>query len=469
MLKLKKDKSIMRKLSVSTLVAAFLASSCNLIPPLDPVASPVAAKFPGKTAGEVSADIAWQKFFTDPRLRKLVEVSLANNRDLRIATLNVEQSRAQYAISRSDLFPSVGIAANGERRRGLGAPGQNGSAVTSGSYDVAVGLVSYELDLFGSVRSLNAAALETYFATDAARVAAQISLVAEVANQYLVERALQEQLALSQQTLDGFNVAYDIMKHRFDVGTVSELELSSMEVQRQTAKSDLAAFRQRSQLINNSLVFLAGGSLPASLPNGRTLDQVLVADVRAGVPSDLLYRRPDIRAAEHQLRAANANIGYARAQLFPSISLTATGGTASRSLTGLFANGTASWLFAPQVNIPIFSGGKNLAGLKSVEIAKQTSIASYEKAIQTGFREVADSLANRSGLAEQIAATEALVAAQQKRTDLATARYTKGVDSYFEVLNSTLDLYTARQTLIRLRLARAISSVNLYKALGGGW
>ena len=459
----------MRKLSVSTLAAAFLASSCNLIPPLDPSGSPVAARFPGKTGGEVSVDIAWQKFFTDPRLRKLVEVSLANNRDLRIATLNVEQSRAQYGISRSELFPAIGIAANGERRRGLGAPGRNGAAVTSGSYNVSVGLVSYELDLFGSVRSLNAAALQTYFATDAARVAAQISLVAEVANQYLTERALQEQLALSQQTFDGFNVGYDIMKHRFDVGTVSELELSSMEVQRQTAKSDLAAFRQRVQLINNSLVFLAGGSLPASLPNGRTLDQVLVADVRAGVPSDLLFRRPDIRAAEHQLRAANANIGYARAQLFPSISLTATGGTASHSLTGLFANGTGSWLFAPQVNIPIFSAGKNLAGLKAVEVAKQTGIATYEKSIQTAFREVADSLANRNGLAEQIAATESLVAAQQKRTDLANTRYTKGVDSYFEVLNSTLDLYTARQSLISLRLARAVNSVNLYKALGGGW
>lgn len=459
----------MRKSSIATLVTAFLSGSCNLMPPPDPIASPVSARFPGKTGGVVSADIAWQKFFIDPRLRKLVEVSLANNRDLRIAALNAEQSRAQYGISRSELFPPTGITASGQRQRGLGAPGSSGGAIESGNYNVSVGLVSYELDLFGRVRSLNNAALETYFASDAARVAAQISLVAEVANQYLTERALQDQFALAQQTSDGFNVAYDIMKSRFDAGTISELELSSMEVQRQTAKADLAAFRQRIQLINNSLVFLAGGSLPASLPNGRTLDQVLVAAVRAGVSSDLLYRRPDIRAAEHQLRAANANIGAVRAALFPSISLTATGGTASRSLTDLFANGTASWLFAPQVNIPIFSGGKNLAGLKAFEVAKQTSIATYEKAIQTGFREVADSLANRSGLAEQIAATESLVAAQQKRTDLANTRYAKGVDSYFEVLNSTLDLYTARQSLIRLRLSRATNSVNLYKALGGGW
>lgn len=459
----------MRKTSAATIAFSFLSGACSLIPPLDPVKSPVSAKFPGNTGGEVSADIAWQKFFTDPRLRKLVQTSLENNRDLRIATLNVEQSRAQYAISRSDLFPS--LAGNGlaERRRGLGDPGSSGPNVESGSYELSVGLVSYELDLFGKVRSMNTSALETYFATDAARVGAQISLVAEVANQYLTERALQEQIALSQQTYDGFNTAYDIMKKRFDSGTVSELELSSMEVQRQTAKVDLATFRQRSQEITNSLVFLAGGSLPNNLPAGRSLDQVLVAPVRAGVSSDLLRRRPDIREAEHQLRAANADIGAARAAFFPSVSLTATGGTASSSLSKLFANGTGTWLFAPEVNIPIFTAGANKAFLESRELSKKIEIANYEKSIQTGFREVADSLASRSGLAERISATENLVAAQQKRTDLAAARFEKGLDSYFEVLTATLDLFNARQSLIRLRLAREINSVNLYKALGGGW
>lgn len=459
----------MRKSSVAILALALLSGACSFIPRLEPVASPVTARFPGNTGGEVSADIAWQKFFTDPRLRKLVGTALANNRDLRVAALNVEQSRAQYGISRSELFPSIGVTASGDRKRGLGAPGSSGSAIASSSYEVTVGLVSYELDLFGRVRSLNNAALESYFASDAARVGAQISLVAEVANQYLTERALQEQVALSQQTFDGMNVAYGIMKRRFDSGTVSELDLSSMEVQRQTAKSDLAAFHQRIVQINNSLVFLAGGSLPASLPAGRSLDQILVADVKAGVSSDLLYRRPDIREAEHHLRAANANIGAARAALFPSVTLTANGGTASNSLSKLFTNGTGTWLFSPEVNIPIFSGGKSKAGLASVEIAKKIEIVRYEKAIQTGFREVADSLAARGGLAERIAATESLVAAQQKRADLANARYTKGVDSYFEVLTATLDLYTARQTLIQLRLARAVNSVNLYKALGGGW
>lgn len=459
----------MRKSSVFIPVIALLTGACSLTPPLDPVSAQVSTRFPGKTGGAVSADIAWQKFFTDPRLRKLVEVSLANNRDLRIATLNVEQSRAQYAISRSELFPPIDAFASGERRRGVGQPGGNSSSMTTGSYNVSVGLVSYELDLFGRVRSLNNAALETYFATDAARVSAQISLVAQVANQYLAERALQEQISLAQQTYEGMSEAYDLMKKRFDIGTVSELDLSSMEIQLQTAKVDLATFQQHTQEVNNSLAFLAGGSLPSNLPNGRSLDQVLVAEVKAGASSDLLYRRPDVREAEYQLRAANANIGAARAAFFPSVTLTATGGTASRSLSKLFSGGTAAWLFAPDVNLPIFDGGRNKANLESAKTGEKITIANYEKSIQTGFREVADSLAARSGLEERITATEALVNAQQKRARLATARYEKGVDSYFEVLNANLDLFAARQRLIQLRLARSINSVNLYKALGGGW
>ncbi len=477
----------MHKSYAAALSVTLLSTSCSFVPQLEPVSAQVSGKFPGKTGGEVSADIAWQKFFTDPRLRKLVETSLANNRDLRIAALNVEQSRAQYGISRSELFPTLNLSASGERSRTLGSGASGGGASESSRYDVKVDLVSYELDLFGRVRSLNRSALESYFASDAdaeavtgvrgavleasdaARVGAQISLVAEVANQYLAERALQEQLALSQQTYDGMNTAYDIMKQRFDSGTVSELDLSSMEVQRQTAKADLAAFRQRIQEINNSLVFLAGGSLPANLPAGRSLDDVIVANVKAGVTSELLYRRPDIREAEHQLRAANANIGAARAAFFPSITLTANGGTASNSFSKLFSNGTGTWLFSPEVNLPIFDGGRNQANLDYAEVSKHMEIARYEKAIQTGFREVADSLASRTGLDEQISATANLVDAQQKRANLANSRYEKGVDSYFEVLTATLDLYSARQTLIRLRLARAINSVQLYKSLGGGW
>lgn len=460
----------MRKSSVATTLAlSLLSGACSLIPPLDPVKSPVSMEFPGNSGGTVSADIAWQKFFTDPRLRALVRTALDNNRDLRIASLNVEQARAQYGISRSSLFPSIDGYASGEKRRGLGAAGSSGGGITSENYEFSVGITSYELDLFGKIRSMNTAALNTYFATDAARVSAQISLVAEVANQYLTELALREQITLAEQTLDGMDGAYDIMKKRFDAGTVSELDLASMEIQRQTARVDLAAFRQNAETVKNSLVFLAGGSIPGNLPKGRSLDQVIVAPIRAGVSSDLLRRRPDIRQAEFELRSANADIGAARAALFPSVSLTASGGTSSRELSNLFASGTGTWLFSPRVDIPIFSGGLNLAYLESVKVAEKSAVASYEKSIQTGFREVADSLADRTGLAERISATEKLVEAQENRTNLATTRFDKGVDSYFEVLTATLDLFSARQRLIALRLAREINSVDLYKALGGGW
>jgi outer membrane protein, multidrug efflux system len=459
----------MRKSSFAApLVLAALTAGCSFVPPLGKLTSPVADQFPGDTAGQVPADIAWQKLFTDPRLRKIVEGALANNRDLRIATLNVEQSRAQYSISRSQLFPTLNLTGSSNRQRGLGAPGFNDSNLNFTAYAASVGLVSYELDLFGRVRSLNGAALASYFATDAARLSAQISLVAEVASQYLTERALEEQAALSQQTYDGFDLAYGLMKQRFDSGTVSELDLSAMDVQRQTARADLAAVRQRLLEIHNSLVFLAGGSLPANLPSARPLDQAILAEVKAGSPSSLLLRRPDIREAEYQLRAANANIGAARAAFFPRISLTSDVGSSSRDLSHLLGAGSNIWQFSPEIRLPIFDGGRNRANLDVAEIRKTTEIARYEKAIQTAFREVADALAARGGLAERIAATESLVAAQQKRTDLATARYTKGVDSYLEALTATLDLYSTRQTLIQLRLSRALNRINLYKALGGG-
>jgi outer membrane protein, multidrug efflux system len=458
----------MRKSSLASLALGLISASCTMIPPLGTITSPVASRFPGDTTGEIPADTAWQKLFTDPRLRKIVEHSLANNRDLRIATLNVEQSRAQYSISRSQIFPTLNLTGFSNRQRGLGAPGFNDSNVNFTSYGSNVGLVSYELDLFGRIRSLNSSALASYFASDAARLSAQLTLVAEVASQYLTERALQEQAELSQQTYDGFASAYTLMKQRFDSGTVSELDLSAMDIQRQTARAELAAVRQKLLEINNSLVLLAGGSLPANLPKAKPLDQDSLTEVNAGSPSSLLYRRPDLREAEQQLRAANANIGAARAAFFPRISLTSDAGSSSRELSHLFGSGSNVWQFGPEIRLPIFDGGRNRANLNVAEIRKTTEIARYEKAIQTAFREVADALAARSGLAERIAATESLVAAQQKRTDLATARYTKGVDSYLEALTATLDLYSSRQTLIQLRLARALNRVTLYKALGGG-
>jgi multidrug efflux system outer membrane protein len=453
----------------SLLILPLLFASCSLEPALDQVGSPVPENFPGNAGGSVSADIAWKKFFTDPRLKRLVSIGLDNNRDLRIAALNVEQARAQYGISRSQLFPTVVAGASGSRSRTPSTLALGGTAVDAKAYDVSVGVTAYELDLFGRVRSLNQAALQQFFASDAARVGVQIALVSEIANAYFTERAAAEQIELSQQTLDAVSETYNLTKMRFDAGDVSELDLRSVDVQVQTAKANLAAFQQRRAEANNAIAFLIGAPVPASLPGGRSLEGGLVADVRAGVSSTLLTRRPDILEAEHQLRAANANIGAARAAFLPRITLTGGGGTASRSLGDLFQSGSSSWNFSPQISVPIFDGGFNRANLDAAQVRKQIEVARYERTIQNAFREVADGLAARSGLNGQIDAIEGLVAAQQKRFELADARYKQGVDSYFQVLTAQQDLFEAQRSLIQLRLARVVNSVGLYKALGGGW
>jgi multidrug efflux system outer membrane protein len=316
---------------------------------------------------------------------------------------------------------------------------------------------------------MNESALQEFFASDAARVGVQISLVAEIASQYFTERALLEQIELSQQTLDSVSQTYDLTKKRLDAGDVSELDARSVEIQVQTAKANLATYRQQLSVTRNALTFLTGSSLPDALPGGGNLDDGLVADLRSGVPSDLLTRRPDILEAEHRLQAANANIGAARAAFFPRITLTGGAGTASRSLSDLFQSGSSAWSFAPQISVPIFDGGYNKANLEVAEVRKQIGIAQYEKSIQTAFREVSDGLAARTGLNERIKAYEGLVEAQQRRFDLADTRYKQGVDSYFEVLDAHQDLYAARQVLIQLRLSRLTNAVGLYKALGGGW
>lgn len=455
----------MKRLTITLSAAAACGLvSCSFIPEIGPIKFPSAKRFSGNTGGGVSADIAWQKFFTDPSLRTLVSQALANNSDLRAATLNVERARAQYAITRSELFPTVYGNANADRNRML----QNGIASETHSYEIKAAMSSYEFDLFGRVHSLNQAALNDYFATDAARVAAQISLVSEVATQSITRRAILEQIQIAEDTLKGMEGAYAIMKSRRDSGTVSDMEMTSVEVQRQTARADLASFRQQLQQTENALVFLCGGSLPA-LPDGRSLDRQIVADVRAGVPSDLLWRRPDIRQAEFTLRSANANIGAARAAFFPRISLTASGGISSPSLSSLFKNGTSVFSITPNIDIPIFVGSQLTGNLEAAQITKRIEIVNYRKSIQTAFREVSDGLSTRRGLSAQIEANTALVDAQGKRAHLATRRYEEGVDGYFEVLNALLDHYAARQKLVQLRMSRAINSVTLYKALGGGW
>ncbi|RQP27069.1 efflux transporter outer membrane subunit, partial [Burkholderia ubonensis] len=399
----------------------------------------------------------------------LIEIALNNNRDLRVAVLNVAAARAQYQITRADLFPKLDAVGTGDRQRLPNAltaiPGRN---ITT-TYNVGL-QASWELDLFGRLQSLKDQALAKYFATAQARKASEILLVSQVADQYLTVLAYDDLLKVTDDTLKTAQASYDLTKLKFDNGTGSELDLRQAQTIVETAQANQQSqARLRAQALN-ALVLLVGQPLPDDLPPGLPLDsQNFLTDIPAGLPSDLLARRPDIMEAEQNLLAANANIGAARAAFFPRISLTGAFGTASPTLGGLFKAGTAAWSFAPQIAMPIFEGGANLANLDLAHVQKRIEIANYEKAIQSAFREVADGLAARGTYDQQIGALQRNEHAQQRRYDLSDLRYKNGVDSYLSVLTAQTDLYAAQQTLITARLARWTNLVDLYRALGGGW
>ncbi|MGA2801603.1 MAG: efflux transporter outer membrane subunit [Verrucomicrobiota bacterium] len=466
---------------LSPIIALFILAlaGCTLAPgyhrptaAISPVWPPVPGESESQTnaAAVPAADIGWREFFRDPRLRRLVELALTNNLDLRVAVLNVEQSRAQYRIRRAVLFPEIDATGSGTRQRLPGDLSGTGKPLTSSQYSLSLGTTSYELDLFGRVRSLKAEALENYFATVEARRSAQIALVAEVGNAYLLERALTEQLAVARQTLTAVQASYELTKRSYEAGVVSELDLRTAEGQAQTARSNVAAYEQQLAEAEHNLVLLVGRPLPEdlTLPSPLSAPDCL-SDLPTGLPSDLLQRRPDILAAEHQLKAANASIGAARAAFFPTVTLTASGGTASSQLSNLFAPGSGTWLFSPQITLPIFTAGRNLANLDAARIGKLIEVANYEKAIQTAFREVSDSLAARATVEVQLDAGEALVKAEQRRYELAEARFRQGVDSYLNVLSAQQNLYQAQENLIQFQFSRLSNLINLYQALGGGW
>jgi len=368
------------------------------------------------------------------------------------------------------LVPTVSLNANGSRQRVAYGYNGTGGAVTFDQYSVQLGVASYELDLFGQVRSLKTAALENYFASEETRKTAQIALVAEVASQYLEERELDEQLEMTRKTLAAVQHSYDLIKASYDVGNASELDLRTAESQVAAAKTALAADEQQRDQAENALVLLVGEPLPDDLPSPQPLNrQNLLTDLPPGLPSDLLQRRPDILAAEHELKAANADIGAARAAFFPTITLTGGGGTASTALEGLFMPGSQVWNFSPQINWPIFDAGTAWNELQAIKAGKLIQVADYEKAIQTAFREVADDLVAKKFLDEQLADQMTLVNAEQRRYDLSDARYRAGVDSYLTVLSAQQDLYSAQQNLIATRFARLSNLVGLYQSLGGGW
>jgi outer membrane protein, multidrug efflux system len=467
----------MKKILFSIALSALTLAGCTMMPKYHQPAAPISKSWPENVGANNSqattnavADIGWREFFQDPRLQKLIELSLTNNRDLRVAVLNVEQMRAQYRIQSAALIPTVSANASGTRQRiAYGYAGGVGSATYS-QYSVELGVASYELDLFGSVRSLKTAALENYFASEETRISAQIALVAEVADQYLTGREWDEELKMTQKTLAAVQKSYDLIKASYDVGNASELDLRSAESQVETAKAALAADEQQRAQAEDALVLLVGEPLPADLPPPQPLNaQHLLTDLPPGLPSDLLQRRPDVLAAEHELKAANADIGAARAAFFPTITLTGGGGTASTALQGLFAPGSQVWNFSPQINWPVFATGTAIAELDAAKAGKLIQVADYEKAIQTAFRDVADALAAKKFLDEQLADQTALVKAEQRRYDLSDARYRNGVDSYLTVLTAQQDLYSAQQNLIATQFARLSNLISLYQSLGGGW
>jgi outer membrane protein, multidrug efflux system len=329
---------------------------------------------------------------------------------------------------------------------------------------------SFELDLFGRVRSLNGQALEQFLATTEARRAAQISLIAEVANAYLTWSADLEQLGLAQQTLQSQSESYALTLRRFELGSASELTLRQIQTSVDTARVDVARYTQLIAKDRNALTLLLGTAVPNDLAPTLLTDTIsTIADLPAGLPSDLLQRRPDILQAEHELKAADFNIGAARAAFYPRITLTGSAGSSSADLTGLFEAGSGAWSFVPQITVPLFAGGANRANLDAAWVSRDIEVAQYERAIQSAFREVADALAERRTLGDQLAARLSLVDATTASFKLSQARYERGIDSYLDVLDSQRSMYGAQQGLIDTRLQQLSNTVTLYKVLGGGW
>ena len=471
----------MRALTASV-IAMLLVAGCTLEPKYHRPAAPVPQSFPdgeayrasalAPTAAKAAADIGWREFFTNPRLQKLIDLTLANNRDLRVAALNVEAQRAQYRIQRADLLPTISATASESAQSVppyLNSPGLPIPSVIR-QYTVGVGFTSYELDVFGRIRSLTHQQLEQYFGYEETRRSTQISLVAEVADDYLTLLADHELLRITQETLRSDTESYTLTQRMVEAGQATDLDLRQAESAVDTARANLAQYTRQVAQDGNALQLLVGAPLPLELGEGPRLEaQSFVEELPAGVPSDLLERRPDILSAEHNLRAANANIGAARAAFFPSVSLTGLFGTSSAQLSGLFDNGSKYWSFNPQISVPIFAAGANVANLDLAKVQKKVQVAQYEKAIQTAFREVADALAARGTLQQQLAAQRALVDSAGASYKLSEMRFHNGVDAYLTVLDSQRTLYSAQQGLVSVELTRLENLVSLYKALGGGW
>lgn len=472
------------KALLSICLAATTLTGCSLAPGYQRPTPPVSAQWPaasnsGTTSAQTPAtegqpDIAaigWREMFRSPKLQRLIEAALTNNRDLRIATLNIEVARNTYRIQRSDLLPSIDASGSYTRQRMSESTSGTGKPETTSTYTAGIGATAYEVDLFGRVRNLSSRAMNQYLATEEGRKAAQTTLVAEVANAYLTYLADVELLQLTENTLRTRQEAQDLIRRSFDLGSRSRLDVAQASMLVEAARANRAQYQRQVEQDKNALTLLVGKEIDPAWLEPEKLAQVQVMEtLPAGIPAVVLLERPDILQAEYALKAENANIGVARAAFFPSISLTGSAGYASTSLSDLFLAGSSGvWSFAPKVNLPIFQGGRLRSNLRLAENNRDIALARYEKAIQTAFREVADALVARVTYTEQLQAQRALVKENEQAETITKARYEHGIDSHFALLDAERSLYEAQQNEILVRQRSLANLIDLYKALGGGW
>ncbi len=455
------------------LLAAGVLSSCSMAPEYVRPDAPIENRFPGNaddaSAKTPATQIGWNEFFHEPRLRALIAAAIENNRDLRVAALRIEEARALYGIQWADRLPNFQVEGDATRSRTIGGLSATDSMLTQGNYRVGLGLAAFELDFFGRVKSLTDAALAEYLATEEAQRAAYISLVSEVAKTYLTERAQAKQIELAKNSYESYKRTYGLMQKRYEVGASSALELRQYETLMQSALVTLSTLQRQHAQTENALVVLIGGKQIKDLPPAHDLSEDdIMQDIPAGLPSDLLNNRPDIRQYEQSLKAANANIGAARAAFFPRITLTGFAGTASSTLSGLFDAGSGAWTFMPQLTLPIFDAGRNISNLDLAEARKNIAVAQYEKTVQVAFREVADALMARDWLNEQVKAQAAVLKSESERLRLSEARYNNGIASSLEVFDAQRQQFAAEQSLVDARMLRLINTVELYRSLGGG-
>jgi outer membrane protein, multidrug efflux system len=454
-------------------IISFLVAGCAMIPPYHRPAPPMYQEF-NVEGLEVAHDAAapvqlgWAQFFGDTRLQELLALAMENNRGMRVAVQRVEEVRALYGMQRADQLPAMDAVATGSRSRIPDDLSLAGEPITASHYRMVLNLSTWELDFWGRVRNLKDAALESYLASKEVGRAIQISLVAQVANIYLLERELDERLVTARQTLATREEAFHILRRRHEEGAASKLDATQAEMLLYQAQAELMVLERRREQVRNALTLLVGIPLD---PEARPLSEIeatFAHDIAPGLPSDLLLNRPDVLAAEHRLKAAHANIGAARAAFFPRIALTGSLGTASSELEGLFASGSRAWNFLPSISLPILDGGRNRANLDLAEARRNIAVSDYEQIVQGAFREVADALADRRWLARLAEVQEANSTTQIERSRLAYLRYQSGVTSYLEVLDAERDRFAADQALVQTRRALLASAVNLYSALGGG-